>query len=927
MMKRLVLLTFLILNSLQLTAQNTYYVDIENGADANNGLTKETAWKTITKVKSFRTKYVPGDSILFHTDQVWEGQLVLNNFVGTKENPITFSSYGTGVKPHIKGNGEGTMAVHLMNCAYITFDGFEVTNRGESPLGGRYGIEIRANNKGEIYGTQVKNCDIHDINGEQDKNDGQGGGILVKNTGSTTRSRVVDVLIEGNHIYDVVRNGIYGNYNFGLDTPFRNKNVLIRKNLIERIPGDAIVAFGMENAIVEYNICRDFSPLLDLENNAAAGIWAFNSVNTIIQHNQVSGHQAKHDGQGYDADFNCENTIIQYNYSFDNVGGFVLICNDGSKETAKNIKPIVRYNLSINDGFRTDGKKYANKVPAIHIAGPVTEAQIYNNTIYAPKKPASVDKEFVKSNSWFGFADKTTFYNNTFYGVESMAFNMTSSTNNVFSNNAYYGTTNALDSNPMIGTVEGNHYAALVSKRTNGFNVENAGGMDFFGNTAKPTDVGFFSGDEEEHLSLSQRLVQNKLVASINTTVNNGTLKVVNLLDSLMEEQSHAVINGNIEIDASSYPQGVYSVILEGNGILISQKFIKVKDLGFEEDEEEEKNEVTLSVGETKKLTKEGAITWSSDNTSVVTVDETGLINAIGGGKATVTALNHLNEIIATIEVTSISYGNVGAPSNVTVKALDTSATISFTEGSNATFHKIAFRKQGQDWVEIDSIYNDNKEEYVLIGLDVLSTYEVKVSAVNFTNTSGWTSIVTFVTQINVTGITLNKSELSIYVGEDDQLEGTILPNNATVKDIKWTSDDSSVASVDESGVVTAIKSGVTNVNATTVDGDFIATVTITSVLNTVDDAPITSIGENDEVLQNIVVYPNPTSQSYFNIDFNKISSGTIEMYNTIGLVVKEIKVYNQTVVKLEIKDLNAGVYFIVISVGGKMITKKLIVE
>src|SRR2546430_5033874 len=64
----------------------------------------------------------------------------------------------------------------------------------------------------------------------------------------------------------------------------------------------------------------------------------------------------------------------QSNYSHDNDGGFLLICNDGGHkpaESAGNTGTVVRYNISQNG--RTRG---------INIAGPVNERLIYNNTIY-----------------------------------------------------------------------------------------------------------------------------------------------------------------------------------------------------------------------------------------------------------------------------------------------------------------------------------------------------------------------------------------------------------------------------------------------------------------------------------------------------------------------------------------------------------------
>jgi len=78
----------------------TYYVDATNGNDFNNGLSPETAWKTISKVNSMDFK--PGDTILFKRGEIWREQLIVPSS-GTEGNPITFGAYGEGEKPKITG--------------------------------------------------------------------------------------------------------------------------------------------------------------------------------------------------------------------------------------------------------------------------------------------------------------------------------------------------------------------------------------------------------------------------------------------------------------------------------------------------------------------------------------------------------------------------------------------------------------------------------------------------------------------------------------------------------------------------------------------------------------------------------------------------------------------------------------------------------
>ena len=84
---------------------------------------------------------------------------------------------------------------------------------------------------------------------------------------------------------------------------------------------------------------------------------------------------------------------------------------------------------------------------------------------------------------------------------------------------------------------------------------------------------------------------------------------------------------------------------------------------------------------------------------------------------------------------------------------------------------------------------------------------------------------------IAVTGVSLNKNSTTIAVGSEETLEATVLPVNATNKNVTWNSSDATVASVDSNGKVTALTAGTTNITVTTQDGSFTAVcgVTVTS--------------------------------------------------------------------------------------------------
>jgi hypothetical protein len=80
---------------------------------------------------------------------------------------------------------------------------------------------------------------------------------------------------------------------------------------------------------------------------------------------------------------------------------------------------------------------------------------------------------------------------------------------------------------------------------------------------------------------------------------------------------------------------------------------------------------------------------------------------------------------------------------------------------------------------------------------------------------------------IAVTGVSLNKSSLTLKTGKTGTLTAIIEPADATDKAVRWTSSRSSIATVDKNGVVTALRPGTVTIKVTTVDGGFSATCTV----------------------------------------------------------------------------------------------------
>ena len=92
---------------------------------------------------------------------------------------------------------------------------------------------------------------------------------------------------------------------------------------------------------------------------------------------------------------------------------------------------------------------------------------------------------------------------------------------------------------------------------------------------------------------------------------------------------------------------------------------------------------------------------------------------------------------------------------------------------------------------------------------------------------------------VPVSGVALNKTSTSISVGNSEKLTATVEPNDATNKNVTWTSSDTSVATVAPDGTVTAVKAGTATITATAEgDNSKFATCTVTVTGGTTPSQP-----------------------------------------------------------------------------------------
>ena len=370
-----------------------YYVDSHKGSDNNQGTSVDRPWQTLERINA--QSFKPGDKILFEAHGTWCGGLKVRGS-GQVKAPIVIDNYiyeegklqigVPQIRPLIEGEGKVLYTLWLHNVSFWEVNHLEITNKGEEPLAGRTGVMVSGDDDfDQVDGNALEHLYlnhlyVHDVNGDATTKDGHNGGIYY-NIFATDQDRPIkfkDVRVQNCYVKDVARTGISVgstrclglSSNLSHHTPeelkqYMHEEVLIRNNYVERSGGDAIVPQYCYEPLIEHNVSQEASIGTQSDPNLMynAAIWPWQCYRALFQYNEAFGTYLNGDGQAYDCDFSW-GTTYQYNYSHDNEGGFMLVCQDNT------IDSVVRYNISQNDRrclFMT-----SNKEPAY----------IYNNTFY-----------------------------------------------------------------------------------------------------------------------------------------------------------------------------------------------------------------------------------------------------------------------------------------------------------------------------------------------------------------------------------------------------------------------------------------------------------------------------------------------------------------------------------------------------------------
>lgn len=302
-------------------------------------------------------------------------------------------------------------------------------------------------------------------------------------------------------------------------------------------------------------------------------------------------------------------------------------------------------------------------------------------------------------------------------------------------------------------------------------------------------------------------------------------------------------VTGNITLEARWAEEEVIAV----NGVALDQTTLKLSPGGS----------TTLVATVAPENAKDKSLTWSSSNEGIVTVDANGNVTAVKEGTATITVTTTDGGFTATAKVTVSA--DVVAVTGVTLDKTSLSLAPNGSSTLKATVAPSNASNKGVTWTSSDTtVATVSSTGKVTAKKDGTATITVTTKDGGFTATCTVT-----VKTVKVTGVRVSNANATVKEGEKTTITAIVAPSNATNKEVTWTSADTSIAKVSQTGVITGVKAGTTTITVTTKDGGHKATVTVTVtapvLAESVSISGAKTVQEGKSIKLTATVLPNNT--------------------------------------------------------------------
>lgn len=375
-----------------------YYLNDQIGDDRNDGLSKSSPFKSLSKVETLRLG--PGDRILLAGGQYFSGGIVLAGVMGTETDPIVIETYSWSEHPLLLGPAiiridSANHGIEVINSSFVKIRNIDISG-GQIPLMEgeemRCGILVRANSNAEVQGIELSELNISSIYAEA--SGFTRGKDEVRTANGTQRygwgirfiaqesSQMSNISVFNCRVSDATHTGL----KFTGNPSHKISDIKIFANSFSQTGGPGIQMSRVSDVLVSSNNIQNSGNNYDSRKwGRGSGLWTWASDKVLIERNLFIGANGPGDSAGCHIDFNCSDVMVQYNVSMKNAGGFCEILGN-------NRNCVYRYNISINDGWRVKGEDGAFQEGKIFwLSGYVGRnkdrkgpfnSYFYNNTIY-----------------------------------------------------------------------------------------------------------------------------------------------------------------------------------------------------------------------------------------------------------------------------------------------------------------------------------------------------------------------------------------------------------------------------------------------------------------------------------------------------------------------------------------------------------------
>ena len=289
--------------------------------------------------------------------------------------------------------------------------------------------------------------------------------------------------------------------------------------------------------------------------------------------------------------------------------------------------------------------------------------------------------------------------------------------------------------------------------------------------------------------------------------------------DGVMWASSNASVASVNSGTVTAVKEGTATITASAGGksstctVKVSAKEVSVTSITLD------KTSLSIQVGETETITAtvspdnatDKTVEWGSSDVAVATVAD-GIITARKSGETIITAKS--GSCIAECKVTvTVPTGSVTLDKTTLSLAIGESATLTATvKPDDATDKNVIWTSSDESIAKVDN----GKVTAVKSGKATITA-----------RCGGKTAECAVTVYAKVTGVKLSSSSLRMMSGDKASLKATITPDNAMNKNISWSSDNETVAVVNN-GEVTAKAEGKATITVTTEDGQYTATCSVT---------------------------------------------------------------------------------------------------